>query len=287
LRDASSPYGYSGPVSSSADTGFCQRASTSLIETLRADQIVTCFSRLHPLLLPPLDALRSGGEVLHHGETVAVDLEPDDEVWLTNISHGHRRDFRQFCSLGNEVLFDRWEHWDPWVDAYHENMRRVHANSYYFFSQEYLASMRDRLGRHAHLATAHSATGDFMGGSLILEYDGLVQQFLLGVRDEYLRAHAAPALFIETRRWARARGNRVQHLGGGRGGINDSLFHFKRQFSTWTPPFYTWRVVTDASAYADLTTSMQSGNGSNGGNGAGHPDFFPAYRGSDAVTAVG
>ncbi len=278
-RDACSPYGYPGPVANCQDETFWAHAAEALADTLRSAKIVTCFVRIHPLLPPPTQALSKVGEVRHHGETVAIDLQPPDEEWLAQISHGHRRGFRKFASEGNQVLFDAWDTWDAWIDAYHENMRRVGAASHYFFPPEYLSRLRALLGPHVNLVAAFTADGDFMGGCLLLEYDGMVQQFLLGIREQYLRAHTARALFVETRRWGHARGDRVQHLGGGRGGANDSLFEFKLQFSKSTRSYFTWRVVADTSAYDELLGAPVSGLGARSDTGL---DFFPAYRGPES-----
>ena len=49
LSDASSPYGYPGPVSNAGtDDEFWCRALESLVETLRSEGIVTVFVRTHP-----------------------------------------------------------------------------------------------------------------------------------------------------------------------------------------------------------------------------------------------
>ena len=73
--------------------------------------------------------------------------------------------------------------------------------------------------------------------------------------------------------WAHARGNRVLHLGGGVGGREDSLFHFKQGFSDWLIPFYTWRIVVDEVRYRQAMDVLAPTG--DGGDRSGH---FPAYR---------
>ena len=53
-----------------------------------ANGLVTTFVRLHPLLPVPPDVLDAAGDVIHHGETVSVELTHSlQEMW-----HGTRRD---------------------------------------------------------------------------------------------------------------------------------------------------------------------------------------------------
>jgi hypothetical protein len=47
------------------------------------------------------------------------------------------------------------------------------------------------------------------------------------------------------------------HLGGGKGGQNDSLFTYKAGFSPQRHAFHTWRVVADPEAYRSLMTERR------------------------------
>ena len=60
----------------------------------------------------------------------------------------------------------------------------------------------------------------------------------------------------------------VLHLGGGVGGAQDSLMHFKAGFSDRRHLFKTWRVVLDEQQYTELSGKEPESTG-----------FFPAYRG--------
>ena len=75
--------------------------------------------------------------------------------------------------------------------------------------------------------------------------------------------------------WAKERGNRLMHLGGGVAGAQDKLFDFKTGFSKLRSPFYTWRLVSDPEVYARLCQKWELATGKT----ANPPDlFFPAYR---------
>lgn len=269
-RDAYSPYGYSGPVATTGSHAFWRRAVQALHETLREEEVVSCFVRLHPLLRTNLAALSAGGHVVRHGETVSVDLCANAAATMSHVSHGHKGDARRFTKQGNRVVFDDWVQADSFVSAYAENMERIGAADSYRFGEGFFARLRELLGPHLHLATAVSAQGDVMGGFLFFHYRGIIEHFLLGVRDAYARHGVAASLYLAIQAWGRRHEAVVQHLGGGLGGEPDSLFLFKRRFSNRTHAFYTWRVVVDPEAYAALCRR--------GHNGTTLDGYFPAYR---------
>lgn len=251
LRDALSPYGYPGPVSDApADTGFWERACAAMIETLRAEGIVSAFIRMHPLLPAPLTTLGRFGAVVRHGETVSMDLTVSlEEMWRQTRSD-HRNHINRARRDGTRIVFDDWDRLGEWVDVYHDNMRRVGATSYYFFTREHLAAMHDAVGDRMHLAVALEGD-EVVGGNTFFEHEGIATGYVSSTR-RAPRRYADELLYDEVRRWCKERGDTVFHLGGGKGGCNDSLFSYKAGFSPSRHPFHTWRVVTDPSAYREL-----------------------------------
>jgi hypothetical protein len=273
LRDALSPYGYPGPVSNAAtgDTGFWERACAALLETLRAHGIVTAFVRLHPLLPAPLSALEKFGVVVRHGETVSMDLTVSmDEMWKQTRSD-HRNHINRARRAGTRVVFDDWSRLNEWVQVYHDNMRRVGATSYYFFTAEHLAELRERVGDRMHLAVAMEGE-EVVGGNTFFSYDGLATGYVSSTRRARNR-YADELLYDEVRRWCKNRGDRRFHLGGGKGGRNDSLFSYKAGFSPSRHPFHTWRVVADPVAYERLVRDRKPD-----ADPAEMSGTFPPYR---------
>ena len=69
------------------------------------------------------------------------------------------------------------------------------------------------------------------------------------------------------------RGVTVFHLGGGKGGSDDSLFTYKAGFAPGRHPFHTWRVVADPAAYRSLVAGRRPGADPDDRSGT-----FPPYR---------
>jgi len=271
LRDAVSPYGYPGPISDADDPDFWKHACRALVELLCAQSIVTVFVRLHPFLPTPLDTLGSFGTVVRHGQTVSMDLSLSVEEMWSQTHRTHRNQINKARRANVTVAVDDWSRLDEWVATYHENMRRVGASDYYFFTAEHFHRLRSALNDTAHLAIAY-ANGEVLGGNLFFEHRGIMHTYLQSTRGTDTH-HADKLLYDEIRRWGREHGNTIYHIGGGLGAASDSLFAYKAAFAAGRHDFHTWRVVTDADAYAKLI-----------GATAGEPALstmsgrFPPYR---------
>lgn len=266
--DATSPYGYPGPIATTTDPRFWLRAVDSMMVALRAAGVVSCFVRLHPLLPAQLDALAGPGEVVRHGSTVSIDLRPPIEEVLAGFRANHRRQIARAARRGYQVTVDDWQHLDSFVDIYYETMRRVGAAPAYFLTREQFARLRTSLGDRIHLLLVReSPAAQILAGGLFFESCGIVQYHLGATRSIALADQPAKLMFAEACRWAQDRANDCLHLGAGVGGSNvDGLFQFKAGFSGRRHAFHTWRVIVDAESYRALTPP---------GDPAG---YFPAYR---------
>lgn len=269
-KDALSPYGYPGPIAN-GDAGFWGRAAGAMAGTLRDAGIVSAFVRMHPLLDAPLPALAGHGTLVRHGETVSMDLRAGlDEMWSQTRSD-HRNHINRARRAGTRVVFDDWDRLGEWVAVYHDNMRRVGAADYYFFTREHLEALHDAVGDRMHLAVALEGD-EVVGGNTFFEYDGIATGYVSSTRRARNR-YADELLYDEVRRWCKSRGDTVFHLGGGKGGSNDSLFSYKAGFSPSRHPFHTWRVVTDPVAYAGLVRDRRPA-----ADPADLTATFPSYR---------
>jgi hypothetical protein len=170
-----------------------------------------------------------------------------------------------------------WDALDDFVRVYTETMHRVNANAYYFFGDDHFLRTKEEMGNVFHLATVR-IDGTVACAGLFSEICGIVQFHLSGTGDEFVRMYPSKIMLDFVRNWAKERGNKVFHLGGGYGGVADSLFDFKAGFSKLRKPFCTWRVVVDQVAYDQLVEQREDTAE------AEQPDeFFPAYRRPRAV----
>lgn len=270
--DASSPYGYPGPVGvGTDDPAFLRVALVAGIQILREEGVVSAFVRLHPLLnpIPPAGI----GTLVRHGETVSIDLQlPTKELWA-QMRLNHRRDITRALRLGYVARMDEdWRQLETFKLLYRATMDRRSAAPFYLFDDDYFDGIRDALGERLHLCVVE-IDGVVAAAGLFVETNGIVQYHLSGSSNAFRAIQPTKLMIHFVTSWARDRGDQVLHLGGGVGGGNDSLLHFKTGFSPLRHPYGTVRMVMDEQEYGHLVAArdplLDPGERS---------DFFPLYR---------
>jgi hypothetical protein len=271
-RDATSPYGYPGPIVAGSDEpAFLHDALKAGLGHLAGEGLVSLFLRPHPLLNRHLpDDI---GVTVRHGETVVVDLSlPPEELWRQT-----RRDHRnQINRARREGLGVTWDHGctrlAEFQRLYGHTMARLGAAGSYFYDLAWFEGLRGALGARLHLALVE-IEGELAAASLFGETDGIVQYFLSAQDERFRRAAPMKLLIDEARTWARARGDRWLYLGGGLGAADTSLMHFKEGFSESRVPLHTMRIVLRAPEYRALALRRRPPGDLEDLRG-----YFPAYR---------
>lgn len=277
--DAVSPYGYGGPVSSTEDSGFLREAFAAFRSVLEDNGVVTCLLRLHPLLGAVGPDLDPFGTVVTHGATVSLDLTAPETDIECGMRENHRRDLRRAYRQGVTTRVDDWSLNPAFLDMYDETMARVGATDDYRFEPDYVLRLRERLGDAVHLITVLNAAGPSAAG-VFFEHQGIASYYLGASRTAALAEAPSKVMIDVAWRFARARGNRVLHLGGGlHGTADDSLFRFKAGFSDLRHPYQTVRAVIDATEYARLCGLAPHRTEPEG--------YFPAYRRAGAAVSAG
>jgi hypothetical protein len=269
-RDATSAYGYSSPLLQATRADFAARAVQAFVLALRDTKVVSCFLRLHPLIESDVAALTGVGQVIEHGRTVSIDLTQDMDVILQHMRKSHRRDLKRGAKCGFEAWEDvDWSTLAPFLDLYQSAMQRRGARSYYLFSREFFERLRRVHEGRVHLFVVRSIHGHMAAASIYTECRGIVTAFLGGTHEDFIADSPLKLADQAVCAWAKARGNRVFHLGGGVGAKEDSLFQFKAGFSRARHSFRTWHIIVDRDIYNTLACQHGAKSSS---------DFFPVYR---------
>jgi hypothetical protein len=271
-RDATSPYGYPGPLVCGTDSpGFVSEALGAGMTTLREAGFVTLFVRLHPQLNPsPPEGV---GEVVLHGTTVSVDLTVPGATRWAQMRENHRRDITRAIRKGLVARIDDGsERFGEFKRIYRRTMARRSAAPYYLFDDAYFDRLRDALGERLHLCVVEKDSVIAAAG-IFIETDGIVQYHLGGTAEGSVGAEPSKLMIHAACGWAAERGNRTLHLGGGVGGVADSLLLFKAGFSPLRHPYRTLRVVLDEVEYRRLVAARDPALGPDELGG-----YFPPYR---------
>jgi hypothetical protein len=275
VRDATAPYGYACPLVSAACEGpRLKRFVEAFVELGRQQGIVSAFFRMHPLLSLPTEPLSVVGQLAFHGETVYVDLGSSrEEIWQQT-RKGHQADIRKLQRCGYRAVMDEWHWYDDFVSLYRSTMQRLHANEYYFFSPEYFRALHESCFKYLHLCCALAPSGGLAAAALLLTCGPIVQYHLSASAEAYAKASPTKLILDLVRWWAKDRGYKLFHLGGGLGAAQDSLFAFKAGFSHRRAQFWTYRVILDSAQYDALAARRRQIAGTAESTTA----FFPAYR---------
>ena len=285
-RDAISPYGYPGFIVAGPDGAAAgsipgpdaiRTALAAAFGWLGANGIVTVFLRMDPLAPFGPEVIGEIGDVVRHGQTVSIDLTRSTLAIQNGIRSNHRRNIARLERTGftfTPVPPDDPEVVREFIVAYTENMDRLHADASYYVDASYVAELAAALGSGLMILRAQ-VDGETVAAALFTEIGGVVQYHLSGTRHAAASLSPNKGMIAAAIQWAKGRGNRVLHLGGGVGGGEDALFAFKAGFSDDRNLFWTARIVTDPVVYGDLVGRRDAEAGGPETRSAG---FFPAYR---------
>jgi serine/alanine adding enzyme len=264
--DATTPYGYGGPLSRNArDAGAFGRA---LDAWARRNGVVSTFLRLHPILdnarLVPRTA-----ELVELGSTAAWDVSPGRDL-MSHMHAHHRRSARRAAQAGLQVTVIPDPHsLEGFRKLYEATMRRQEAAPFFFFPDSYWAALLAHSASLEPVLVEGRLDGELVASLLCFSKRPWLHYHLGGSHDIARRIGASTGCFLAAAEWAQSQGMTGFHLGGGVGGSSESsLFVFKDRFDPTgaRPPFRIAKLVHDRDRYLDLAgTASTSG-------------FFPPWR---------
>jgi Acetyltransferase (GNAT) domain len=277
--DAISPYGYPGILLSEAAVNsqqFISKSVEELKKVLCSKNVCSAFFRLHPIINHELNKILPPEICKIHGETVSINLEiSEDEIWRETRPE-HRNHINRCKRAGfSPRIVKLGDYIDEFIIVYNQTMNRVRAKSCFYFDSEYFLNLA-HLDENIHLCLVEFNNQAACAG-IFFEYSGIIQYHLGGTRESFLRQAPSKLMFDFVRFWAKQRGNKIFHLGGGVGAAKDSLYNFKAGFSKKRNTFQSLRLIMDNDKYFYLV-SIRAKYLNIQPEELLKSDFFPAYR---------
>jgi len=272
-NDCTSPYGYSTPLVTPRQ-GALAEFLEAFIAKAKDRHIVAAFFRLHPFCELDREALSRFGQLVHHGQTIYLDLTLTEKEFWGQVRRNHKQNIQRLMQGGVRVSFDDWSLLPEFAALYRHTMSRVGAVTC-LYDEAYFTELKTILGDSMHLCCVLSQAGQMLAGGIFVETGGLIHYHLSATATEYLRYGPNKLIIPFMRAWGQQRANKVLHLGGGVGGKCDSLFHFKAGFSDARAEFYSYRLIVDQQEYDALSRAVEAEDQSNHPNAS---SYFPAYR---------
>ena len=253
-KDATSVYGYPGPITTNASSDFdIGQFQKELNQCLRDQNIISVFSRLNSFIPYQENCLHELGSTERLGRVVYIDLnESQDKQWKLY----HRR-LRTYINKSRTIykIVDANipEDLDLFIDLYYENMRRVNAKKEYFFEKKYFQDLINSSDFETDVMLAISRkTGEVAGGAMFIKKNQIIQYHLSGTSEIYQDLNPLKLLIDEMRVRGKQENYSYLNLGGGVGAKEDSLFYFKSGFSKYTIPFKVWKYIVNQDVYVEL-----------------------------------
>ncbi|MDQ0482511.1 lipid II:glycine glycyltransferase FemX [Guptibacillus hwajinpoensis] len=271
LYDITTPYGYGGPVTNVKDEervhAFLRRFTKSFREYCKGAQIVTEFIRFHPLYQNQY--LFADGEKNHIRDTIYIDLTKEyEEIWA-NYDTKNRNRIRKSKSYDLQIEHRNRHERQDLLRLYNSTMERTGAKEYYFFSDSYFQNTLELLGENVELIEVVTEDGKVVMSVIFMFGNEYIHYHLLGSDQEYLRLATNNLVVDYMVQWAKKRGYKAMHLGGGYAGNDDSLYRFKKHFNkNGALPFYIGKHVHNEAIYKELSEALP----------VQFKGYFPVYR---------
>lgn len=273
LFDIVTPYGYGGPLMEEVTgdpVALAKAYDEAFSEYCRQESIVCEFVRFHPMVKnhENWDAVY---EVLPLRKTVLTILDGVEDIMLECMGKSTRKLIRKIMKsdIHTEIIPQPREV-EHFKKIYYDTMERNEASEYYYFDDSYFQGLIDELGDH--LVNVNIFQGDTCIASGLYFYtDESFHMHLSGTRHEFLHLSPAFVLKYTAMEWAKSKGIKYVHHGGGASNDpEDSLLKFKLRFTTNEPlDFYIGRKVFMQEVYDELVQVTNTQGSS----------YFPKYRG--------
>lgn len=269
--DCTSAYGYVGPIfSGKVEEKDFLAFQKYLNDFFIKEKIVSVFARLNPFIEGQLNAISSLGIIETRGQVISIDLNKDLEKQrsaYSKITKRYVNKARKFCIIKRSVSED-----DILIfrDLYYENMSRVNAKKFYFFSEEYFLNIVKTKDFETEVIYALlEETGEIISGAIMMKKNRVIHYHLSGTLTKYMHLNPLRLILDEARIQGTMEAYDFLNLGGGLGGTEDSLFRYKSTFSKEVQEFKIWKYIVNPEVYASLSDSNTQ---------VEVTDFFPSYR---------
>jgi hypothetical protein len=282
LREATSPYGYSGihvgDDLTAADAADAWSSSTAILRDLGVVSLFLRFSPFEPRSVRLATTL-DGVTVRRSGTTYLVRTDDPADMWdrMEGRSRTAIRKARQHGLTGMVRPVAR-EDLDPGSDfrtLYEGTMLRVGAADRYIFDDGYYRGLMDALGAGLQVVEVRE-DGAVVASALMMRHGTRAHYHLSGSDPEASRRGANTMLVWTMVEWCAGSDVETCHLGGGVS-EGDGLAVFKRSFGGQEAAFHVGQAIIDPVTYARLTRERATQLATTAA-ALEQADYFPAFR---------
>ncbi len=276
FKDCTSAYGYCGPVSNldfkDVPPELFAYFRIELNRYFKEQNIVTAFSRLHPIIIGD-ELFANFGTIRNNNKTVAIDLGLPPAEQVKQYRRSVKSEINQLKIKKGYKVIDANSEQDikAFIAIHQQTMNRVNARKNYFFEYEYFYNFLNNKCFTSKLLLAIK-DGEIAAGAIFTITGTIMQYHLAGTQEEYIPDAPMKLILDEARQIGNQWGLKHLHLGGSVGeNDDDPLFRFKAGFSDVRFRSRVWQYIVDEEKYVGLNKLFKP-NVEKSGN------YFPFYR---------
>jgi len=272
--DATSVYGYVGPICNGDIKNFDNsNFKNELVSYLNSNNIICVFSRLNPYIPHQSDILRGIGSINELGNIVNIDLTKPLDNQKKEFSRTTKRYIKKLRISCEVYVSKSPKDTEKFIDLYYGNMKRVNADSSYFFERSYFYQLLEQKAFETKVFLVKSKDSEEIISGAMMMYTNkkIVQYHISGTSKKHLNISPIRLILDEVRVRAHKQGYHYFNLGGGLGSKEDSLFGFKSSFSKDFKRFSIWKFIANEEIYSKMAEKQKERPIQN-------INFFPIYR---------
>ena len=258
--DFETPYGYGGPISNNDSDIFKQAALKAIYDFCVENCYIAGFTRFHPLLSNEV-SFTALGDVVNDRDTVAIDLSlSEDEIWKKEINTKNRNTIKKGIKNGlHFVVDDKFDYLDSFIELYNRTMKKLSAENFYYFDNEYYQRLKESLGDSFLGVTLFE--NRIVSAAIFFYSKEYGHYHLSGSDADYLYLSPNNFMLYHAALELKRRGVEKFHLGGGTSSDPaDSLLGFKSRFSQDRYKFCFGKSVFNKNLYKDICIDWSLAN---------------------------
>lgn len=272
--DLITPYGYGGPVIVSCKKGgkteLVRQFHMAFKNYCEKKNIVSEFVRFHPILKNAED-FDGFYETTYLRETTGTTLKGYDDPVTSEFSKSARKAVRKALNAGVDYRITvSPESLDGFKRIYYATMKRLNAESYYYFDEKYFSNCLKYFSDRIVLIEA-LYEGEVIGAELHFICGDFLHTHLSGTVENMNHLSPVYVMTYAAVLWGKENGINLIHAGGGvTNSPEDTLYLFKKKFGQNTTfQFHIGKKVWNPEVYQLLCEEAVVGP---------YEEFFPAYR---------
>lgn len=256
--DIESPYGYAGQICFNCNKENINSFAKEFRQFTTDNKIVSEFIRFNPFY--DFSKLFSANDysVILNRKTVSIKLNKDFSRVIESCSSPRKRNYKKGLKSLSIIISNQTKDLEVFKSLYFKNMRRLNADKYYYFSDNYFNQLMNMPEDNIKIAIVYTQTGMPLASGLFL-FDELSAHYHLGASNmEYKEFQPAVFMIMEIAKYACKLNKQIFHLGGGLSlDPTDNLFRFKKGFSPITCDFYIGKKIYNSELYNNFSNEWQ------------------------------